>query len=143
MDFFTAMDVLASGLGAERVRMNTSAANLANAQTTRTPEGGPYKRRDPVFTATAVAGGDPFAQELAGAIERVEVTGVVADQSPPRRVYDPGHPDAGPDGFVLMPNVQQVEEMVNMITATRAYESAVTALDAVVQMAERTLNLGK
>ncbi|MBI5508995.1 MAG: flagellar basal body rod protein FlgC [Deltaproteobacteria bacterium] len=143
MDFFSAMDILASGLGAERVRMNVTASNLANAQTTRTAEGGPYKRRDPVFTAAEIASRPSFATELDDALRGVAVTDVVADPTPPRLVHDPSHPDADPEGNVSLPNINMVEEMVNMITASRAYEAGVTAMRAVVDMAQHTLSLGK
>jgi flagellar basal-body rod protein FlgC len=141
-DLFGAMDILASGLHAERVRMNTSASNLANAQTTRTAEGGPYKRQDPVFVAQGVDGGS-FESALDGAMAGVEVSEVRQDQSAPKIVYDPAHPDANADGYVAMPNVNTVEEMVNMLTATRAYEANSTAMQSLISMAEKALTLGK
>jgi flagellar basal-body rod protein FlgC len=142
-DFFSALEILSSGLGAERVRMNVTASNLANSQTTRTAEGGPYKRRDPVFSAVALDPVTGFARDLDDALRGVEVTDVVADNAPPRTVHDPSHPDADPQGNVAMPNVNMVEEMVNMITASRAYEAGVTAMRSLVDMAQRTLSLGK
>ncbi len=141
MDFFTAMDILASGLTAERVRMDTTASNLANANTTRTPEGGPYKRRDPVFAT--VEAPPSFGAEMSDALRSVEVQEVVTDQQAPRQVYQPGHPDADAQGFVSLPNVNMIEEMVNMITASRAYDAGVTAMRSLVDMAERALTLGK
>jgi flagellar basal-body rod protein FlgC len=141
MDFFTAMDIIASGLTAERVRMDTTSSNLANAQTTRTAEGGPYKRLDPVFSTVDTRHG--FSAEMADALKSVEVSNVVADQSPPRMVYQPGHPDANAQGYVALPNVNMVEEMVNMITASRAYEAGVTAMRSLIDMAERALTVGK
>jgi len=141
MDFFTAMDILASGLTAERVRMDTTASNLANANTTRTPEGGPYKRRDPVFATTEAA--PSFGSEMSDALRSVEVQEVVTDQQPPRQVYQPGHPDADAQGFVSLPNVNMIEEMVNMITASRAYDAGVTAMHSLTDMAERALTIGK
>ncbi len=143
MDFFSAMEILASGLGAERVRMNVTASNLANAQTTRTAQGGPYRRRDPVFTAVEIANADPFSGKLLDALRAVEVSKIVADNRAPRQVHDPSHPDANAQGYVAMPNINMVEEMVNMITAARAYEAGVTAMRSLVQMAERALSLGK
>lgn len=142
MDFFSAMDILASGLSAERMRMNVASSNMANAQTTRTAQGGPYQRLDPVFTATS-ADNSPFADQLGQALKTVEVSDVVQDGSAPRKIFDPGHPDADPQGYVALPNVNLLEEMVNMITSARAYEAGTTALQSLVQMAERTLNLGK
>ena len=141
MDFFSAMDIIASGMTAERVRMNVTASNLANARTTRTPEGGPYKRRDPVFSTRAVA--SDFGQELDNAMRGVEVTDVVSDTTAPRQAFDPSHPDADAQGYVALPNVNMVEEMVNMITAARTYEAGVTAMRSVVDMAQRVLTLGK
>ena len=149
MDFFSAMDVAASGLSAERTRMNVTARNIANAQTTRTAEGGPYRRQDPVFTAVPLreeAGG--FEKTLAHELQHGDVAGVaveriVEDPSPPHLVYDPGHPDADARGYVAMPNVSLVEEMVNMITASRAYESGVTALQTLRSMAERAIGIGR
>jgi flagellar basal-body rod protein FlgC len=143
MDFFSALEILSSGLGAERVRMNVTASNLANAQTTRTAEGGPYKRRDPVFTTTELASTPAFSRELDGALRGVAVTDLITDNGPPRVVHDPSHPDADSQGNVAMPNVNMVEEMVNMITASRAYEAGVTAMRAVADMAQQTLSLGK
>ena len=140
MNFFSAMEILSSGLGAERVRMNLSASNLANVNTTRTAEGGPYKRRDPVFSAEPLED-TPFADRLNEALRVVEVTEVLTDNEPPRRVFEPGHPDADADGFVAKPNINLVEEMVNMITASRAYEAGVTAMHSLVEMARRSMNI--
>ncbi len=142
MDFFTAMEIISSGMGAERVRMNVTASNLANAQTTRTPGGGPYQRRDPVFTASPVPGNE-FASELDGALQTVEVTDVIADPAPPRTVHDPGHPDADERGYVRLPNVNMVEEMVNMLTAARSYEAGLSAMRSLIDMANKALTLGR
>jgi flagellar basal-body rod protein FlgC len=145
MDFFTAMQVSASGLNAERERLNVSSSNLANVQTTRTAAGGPYKRRDVVLQA------EPAYEQISGgvaggtskAVEGVRVASIVQDQTAPRLEYDPGHPDANIDGYVAYPNVNVVEEMVDMITASRAYEAGVTALSTAVDMAERAMSIGK
>lgn len=136
MDFFTAMEVSASGLSAQRVRMNVSSSNLANASTTRAPGGGPYQRRDVALASEPVAGGGP-------GVNGVVVQRIVADPNPPRLEYDPGHPDADPEGYVAYPNINPVEEMVDMITASRAYEAGVTALSTSVSMAERALGIGR
>ncbi|BCS55830.1 flagellar basal body rod protein FlgC [Geobacter sp. SVR] len=145
MDFFTSMNVSSSALSAERTRMNLISSNLANAGATRTPEGGPYKRKDAVFAATPVA--DRFARALDGAagkeLHQVEVMQVIEDQNPPRMQYDPTHPDANPEGYVALPNVNVVEEMADMISATRAYEANVTAVQAAKSMALKTLDIGK
>ena len=142
MNIFDSMEVLASGLTAERVRMNVVSSNLANAQTTHTEEGGPYKRRDPLFAATPL---DPmsFDEQLTDALNTVVVDDIVQDPTAARQVYNPSHPDANTDGFVAMPNVSMVEEMVNMMTASRSYEAGVTAMKTLVDMAEKALSIGR
>jgi flagellar basal-body rod protein FlgC len=145
MDFFSSMNVSSSALSAERTRMNLISSNLANANTTRTPEGGPYKRKDAVFAAAPVE--NRFNRALDGAtaqqVRKVEVSEIIEDQNPPRLQYDPGHPDANPQGYVAMPNVNVVEEMADMIGATRAYEANVTAVQAAKNMAMKTLEIGR
>ncbi len=145
MNFFSAMEIVASGLTAQRTRLNLVASNLANAQTTRTAEGGPYRRRDPVFvtrpvdTRFAELQGQPSAQHAS----LVEVDRIDVDATPPRVIYDPEHPDANTEGYVEMPNVNVIEEMVNMMTASRAYEAGVTAMQTVRSMADSALRLGQ
>ena len=145
MDFFSSMNVSSSALTAERTRMNLISSNLANANATRTPEGGPYKRKDAVFAATPVQ--NPFARALDKAsgqeVRRVEVMQVNEDQNKPRMQYDPSHPDADPQGYVAMPNVNVVEEMADMINSTRTYEANVTAVQAAKSMALKTLEISK
>lgn len=145
MDLFTAMSTSSSALSAERTRMNLISSNLANVNTTRTPEGGPYKRKDAVFEATPVT--DGFGRALAGIsgkhLREVRVSGIVEDQSQPRMQYDPGHPDADAQGYVAMPNVNVVEEMADMITATRVYEANVMSAQAAKNMALKTLEISK
>jgi flagellar basal-body rod protein FlgC len=139
------MNVSSSALSAGRTRMNLISSNLANANATRTPEGGPYKRKDAVFSATTVE--SRFNRALDGAtsqqVRKVEVSEIVEDRNPPRLQYDPGHPDANPQGYVAMPNVNVVEEMADMIGATRAYEANVTAVQAAKSMAMKTLEIGR
>lgn len=144
MDLFKAMEVTASGLNAERSRMNTIASNLANAKTTRTEEGGPYKRLDPVFQSVPLETKfkDLIGEKAAQAASVVRVKSIRQDDSPPQMVYDPGHPDADANGYVAMPNVNVVQEMVNMITASRAYEAGVTVMQTVKGMARSALNIG-
>ncbi|MCA9596120.1 MAG: flagellar basal body rod protein FlgC [Myxococcales bacterium] len=138
---FSAMEVAASGLSAERIRMNTIAGNLANARTTRTAAGGPYKRVDPLFEAMTL---DRSGAASAGAgVSLVKVARLVEDQRPGQLVYEPGHPDANADGYVEYPNVNAVEEMVNMITASRAYEAGVTSIDTIKQMARSAIDIGR
>lgn len=145
MDFFSSMNVSASALAAERTRMNLISGNLANANATRTPEGGPYKRKDAVFAATPVETGK-FARALNNAtsqeVRKVEIFEISEDKNPPRLQYDPSHPDANPQGYVAMPNVNVLEEMTDMIHATRTYEANVTAVNAAKSMALKTLEIG-
>jgi len=145
MDFFSSMNVSSSALSAERTRMNLISSNLANANATRTPEGGPYKRKDAIFSATPAV--NSFDRALDGAtskqVRKVEVSEIIEDQNPPRLQYDPGHPDANPQGYVAMPNINVVEEMADMIGATRAYEANVTAVQAAKSMAMKTLEIGR
>ncbi|MDB4947102.1 MAG: Flagellar basal-body rod protein FlgC [Labilithrix sp.] len=138
---FSAMEVAASGLTAERGRMNVVAGNLANARTTRTAEGGAYKRLDPVFSAKQLHPNtfDPVLKK----VETVQLSEVRPDQTPGQMVYEPGHPDANADGFVEYPNVNVVTEMVNMMTASRAYEAGVTSIESLKSMARAALRIGK
>lgn len=139
---FSALEVSASGLSAERIRMNTTASNLANARTTRTAEGGPYRRMDPVFEAVGLdrLRGVPSMQR---GVSLVRVSKIQEDNRPGTMVYDPSHPDANAQGYVTYPNVNAVEEMVNMITATRAYEAGVTSINSIKQMARSALEIGR
>ncbi|HKE19407.1 MAG TPA: flagellar basal body rod protein FlgC [Kofleriaceae bacterium] len=145
MDFFTAMEVSASGLATQRTRINVASSNLANASTTRTPEGGPYKRKD-VVVQSATLGANLAGQQAGGfsdAVRGVQVASIVEDTTAPRLEHDPGHPDADARGYVAYPNVNVVEEMVDMITASRAYEAGISALGTAVSMAERALGIGR
>jgi flagellar basal-body rod protein FlgC len=141
MNFSDISDVAVSGLIAQRARLATTASNLANAQTTRTPEGGPYRRRDPIFGIASVGG--PFADALERSVARVNVTGVWRDARPPILRYDPGHPDADASGMVALPNVNVVEEVTNLLSASRSFEANLIALRKVREMAQATLQIGK
>jgi len=136
MNSFDVLTVSGSALEAQRRRMNVIASNLANAQSTRTEEGGPYKRRDVVFVSTTV--GDNSA-----GMKGVKVADVVTDGKPPRPIYDPGHPDANEEGLVMMPNINPMEEMVNMMMAMRAYEASVSAYNTAKAMMQKSLELGR
>lgn len=144
MDFLTAMQVGASGLSAQRLRMDTIASNLANIDTTRTPEGGPYKRKDVLFAALPL---NPFSRTLndalADQVRQVVVTQVVEDSSPPILIYNPNHPDANDEGYVAMPNINLMEEMVNLINATRSFEANIQSINAAKSMALRAIELGR
>lgn len=141
MDFLTSFKVTASGLAAQRLRMNLIAENVANANTTRTPEGGPYRRRDPLLAARPFE--ELMDEQLAAGATGVVVDRVVVDPNPPRSQYDPSHPDANAEGYVQMPNIDPVMEMVNMMAASRTYEANVTVLNANKAMAMKALELGR
>ncbi|GAB4233350.1 MAG: flagellar basal body rod protein FlgC [Deltaproteobacteria bacterium] len=140
MDIFRSLQISGSGMTAHRKWMDTIASNLANARATRTPEGGPYRRRDPVFQA--VPAEEPGAIAAGpGPRTGVKVLAIAVDPSPPNKVFEPGHPDADADGNVSYPNVSVVEEMTNMITASRSYEANVQSFNAFKSMATRALDL--
>ena len=145
MDFTGTLAISGSALSAERLRLDAIASNLANASTTRTPEGGPYRRRNVVFAAEPVE--NDFGETLAslaeqGAREGVVVTDVVEDRTPPRMVFDPSHPDANADGYVAYPNVDPMTETIDLMAATRAYEANVQVVNATRRMAEAALGIG-
>jgi len=146
MGMFDGLEISASGLTAERMRMDVVAQNLANAQTTRGADGQPYRRQEVVLQERTPTSG--FGAALAGAMGGrtgspggVQVAQIAKDQTPLKRVYDPGHPDADANGYVQMPNVDSVSEMVDLISAQRAYEANVTAMQSAKQMFSRTLDL--
>jgi flagellar basal-body rod protein FlgC len=140
---FSAMEVSASGLSAERTRMNTIASNLANSHTTRTADGGPYKRIDPVFEAQLLDQTQGISSEASGSVSLVHVSKIVQDSRQGQMVYEPGHPDANAQGYVEYPNVNVVEEMVNMLTASRAYEAGVTSIESIKGMAKSAIDIGR
>ncbi len=148
MGLFNSFNISASALTAQRLRMDTIAQNIANVNTTRTTEGTPYRRKTVTFQEKEAD--IPFSQYLSEqsrgrylAGGGVRVTGIVEDPTPFKEVYEPGHPDADENGIVRMPNVEVVTEMVNMISATRAYEANVTALNASKSMAVKALEIGR
>lgn len=145
MDFFSAMDISASGLMLQRAQMNVVSMNLANASTTRTPEGGPYRKRHLVYGAVPYRKSfDEFLAASTGQpqLQEARVVGVVASNLGLRQVHDPSHPDADASGNVTLPNVNVMEEMVKMMTATRSYEANVAAINATKNMAMRALDIG-
>lgn len=141
MDFSTNFKICGSGLAAQRAKMDVVSSNLANAGTTKTEEGGPYRRKTVVLKAENID--EPFDKTLRGALSEVKVDQVAEDPSPMKSVYDPAHPDADAKGFVLLPNVNAITEMADMINVGRNYEAVVTAFDAVKTMALKTLEIGK
>jgi len=136
VSIFSNFGISASGLTAQRLRMDTIVNNIANIETTRTPEGGPYRRQITLFAPR-----QPEEPGKTGGGVRVQA--LMQDQSPFKRVYEPNHPDADEEGYVLMPNVELIKEMVNMIDASRAYEANVTALNTAKDMAQRALEIGR
>lgn len=144
-DFATALRVSASGLSAQRQRMNTISSNIANINTTRSPEGGPYRRKDVVFEAMPDARnfGELVTSPPNDSIQRVQVTDVYVDQNAVDLRYEPDHPDANPEGYVAYPKINLMEEMANMIQATRSYEANVSAIQASKDMALGALEIGR
>jgi flagellar basal-body rod protein FlgC len=145
MDILTGMRVSSSGMAAQRMRMNTISSNIANINTTRTPEGGPYRRKDVIFEATpeAKSFGEILTTQPQKDVARVQVTDVLVDRKAPVLKYEPDHPDADENGYVAYPNINLMEEMANMIMATRAYEANVSAMNATKDMAMTSLELGR
>lgn len=145
MDFSTGLRVSSSGLSAQRERMNTISSNLANINTTRTPEGGPYRRKDVVFEAMPQTRnfGEILTAQPDRNIERVQVTDIAVDRGAPLLKYEPNHPDANAEGYVAYPNINMMEEMTNMVQATRAYEANVSAMTATKEMANAALEIGR
>ncbi len=147
MGYFGALDIGASALTAQRLRMDTISQNIANASTTRTEYGTPYRRRVVIFEEKSL--GVPFSEYLtASSRERyigkgVRVSKIVEDRSPFKRTYEPGNPDADAEGYVELPNVDIITEMVNMISATRAYEANVTSINTAKSMALKALEIGR
>lgn len=143
MNLFNLLDVSGSALIAERERAEVVASNLANAETTQTPGGGPYRRQEVVFSTVQVAS-PSFAQafnSVDDAVKGVEVTKVVADSAPPIQRYDPSNPDANAQGYVFYPNINPAEETVDLLEASRAYELNVDAVEATKKMITQTLTI--
>lgn len=145
MDFGTGFRISSSGMNAQRTRMNTISSNIANINTLNTPEGGPYRRKDVVLEALPEA--KSFSQMLLTdpnkSVNRVQVTDIHVDTGAPLMKFEPDHPNADENGYVAYPNINLMEEMANMIQATRAYEANVTALNATKDMAMSALNIGE
>jgi flagellar basal-body rod protein FlgC len=143
MSLFSAISVSASGMEAERTRAELLTQNLANAETTRTPEGGPYRRRDAVFSTEDV--GEPFSSAFQSSVGAtgVTVSDILTDQRDPERQYMPGHPDADADGYVGFPHVNPAEDMVDLLDASHSYQANVSAIAAVKDMIQRSIDLFK
>jgi flagellar basal-body rod protein FlgC len=145
-DFMSGFRVSGSGMTAQRMRLNNISSNIANINTTRTPEGGPYRRKDVVFEAipeTKNFGEILGVHSPREHVQRVQVVDVISDTKAPLMKYDPDHVDANADGYVALPNINLMEEMTNMIQATRSYEANVSALQAAKDMALSSLEIGR
>jgi flagellar basal-body rod protein FlgC len=143
MDIFTTMKISASALKAQRIRMNAISSNLANIETTRTPDGGPYRKREVVFQSSQGGFADTLDNRLRDAVQGVKVAQVQASSLPPLMVYNPSHPDANGQGLVAMPNINLVEETADMMSASRAYEANVTVVKSAKRMALKALEIGR
>jgi flagellar basal-body rod protein FlgC len=146
MSLLSSLSVSASGMNAQRTRAELLVENLANAETTRTPDGGPYRRKDVVFQSDGV--GSPFSSVLAdqmngGGSTGVSVSDVIVDQRDPERRFLPGHPDADANGYVAFPNLNPAEEMVDLVSASRGYQANVAAMSSVKEMLQRSIDLLK
>lgn len=146
MSMFDSMEISSSGLAAQRTRMKVISSNIANVNTTRTPGGGPYRRKDTIFAA--LPSHKSFLQELIhqendDGTRHVKVVGVTEDSRPPKLKYDPNHPDANEEGYVELPNIDVVEEMTNMMVAKRSYEANIAAFNATKNMIVKALEIGK
>ncbi len=145
MDIFTTFDIAASGMKAQTIRLNTISSNLANAEATSTPEGGPYKKKSVVFQTENL----PFRHQLLQSLSEqhqaqgVKVARIIEDQDPPQLLYNPTHPDAREDGYVEMPNISVLKEMVDMKSATRSYEANATTIKSAKRMAMKALEIGR
>jgi flagellar basal-body rod protein FlgC len=147
MSFDASVKIASSGMSAQRKRLEVISANLANAKTTRTADGGPYRKKFVVFKGVGLersdSGFDTFQEQFKRELLSVEVNRVVEDTNPPNRVFEPNHPDADAEGYVLYPNINPVDEMVNMLGAARSYESNLEVLKTVKQLSNAALELGK
>jgi flagellar basal-body rod protein FlgC len=143
MSLFSALSVGASGMAAQRARAEVLVENMANAETTRTPEGGPYRRKDVVFESGSVEApfSSVFNSQLAGESTGVNVSEIVTDNSEPEMRYMPGHPDANADGYVAFPKMNPAEDMVDLMGSSRSYEANVAAIGAVKDMIQRSIDL--
>ena len=143
MSLITAIDINATGMKAQRLRVEVSTSNLANARTTRTVEGGPYRRQDVVFQATRFAETLEQTRADGWSPRGVEVVGVIDDPTPFVESYEPGHPDANEDGYVSYPNVNSMQEMANLAGAARSYQANIAAISVLKTMIQRALDLGR
>ncbi|EAT15801.1 flagellar basal body rod protein FlgC [Desulfuromonas acetoxidans] len=143
MDIFTSLNISSSALKAQRIRLDTISSNMANAETTRTPEGGPYRRKMVVFEPAQVSFADHLSAKEKKALNGVQVSQIVTEDSEPRLIFDPSHPDANDQGYVALPNIDLLKETTDMMLATRAYEANITTIKSAKRMALKALEIGK
>jgi len=147
MDLFKMFAISGAAMSAQRSRMSVISGNLANTETTRTPEGGPYRRRDVIFQTTPLGGefpdllADTMLDRSEGLLS-VEVAGIKQSSRAPRKIFDPNHPDANPEGYVLLPDINVMEEMVDLLSAVRSYEANLTVYNATKGLVRRLLEIG-
>ena len=140
MSLFASLSVSASGMAAQRTRAALLVENIANSETTRTPDGGPYRRKDAVFSTSPV--GSEFASELESQLQTgVKISSISVDQREPEKTYAPGHPDADADGYVSVPRMNPAEDMVDLTTANRSYQANIAAMSAVKDMIQKSIDL--
>ncbi len=142
MDIFNTFKVSASALKANKTRLDTIASNIANAESTSTPEGGPYKKKSVYFQSKPISFTEQLNEQMKNSVQGVEVTRIIEDESAPRIIYNPSHPDADDSGYVKMPNISVLEEMVDMMSATRSYQANVTTIKSAKRMAMKALEIG-
>jgi flagellar basal-body rod protein FlgC len=143
MDILNTFKISGSAMQAQSQRLDTISSNLANIETTSTPEGGPYKKKSVYFQSTPLSFQNQLDNSLRQSTQGVKVTKIIEDQRPPRKIYDPAHPDADGEGYVAMPNVNHMEEMVDMMSATRSYQANATVVKSAKRMALKALEIGR
>ena len=145
MSLFSVLSVSASGMAAQRTRAELLVENLANSETTRTPDGGPYRRKDAIFASTSTTSpfGAIFQNEMGSGVTGVEVSNVIEDARDPERRYMPGHPDADAAGYVAFPRIDPAEDMADLISASRGFEGNVAAMNAIKSMLQKSIDLMK
>ena len=143
MDMFSSFKISGSALKAHKLRLDTISSNLANVETTSTPEGGPYKKKSVYFQSKPISFQETLDQKIQQASQGVEVTKILEDKEDPRKVYNPSHPDADENGYISLPNINVSEEMVDMMSATRSYQANVTAIKSAKRMALKALEIGR
>ena len=143
MDIFTTFQIAGSALKAQRIRLNTISSNIANVETTSTPEGGPYRRKSVYFATKDIPFADHLDVSMNKAVKGVQVTEITEDTDKPRMIYNPSHPDANQEGYVAMPNISVLKEMVDMMSATRSYEANTATIKSAKRMALKALEIGR